>query len=292
MYRTPGIPFAGRVRRMLTGDAQLRTWSAGLLRMSGLLSGLLCVLLWGVLQIGTQIRGEQVAYVSYELRERGIDAEIMIRDIGRGIVYNLTDTPAVDVSPVWSPDGAYIAFISNRTGSAQVYVAEASGRQVWRVSAQDGKHHSSPLWSDDGMRLFFAQGNPGNQALYSVGRDGSALELLNQEQTQEVSLLLDVSQTASRNRISSPDGRKTLFVAFRDQHWGIYSGEDTGTAPLLASLGKTYSELPIWSADGVWVAFIAEDNGQRDVYVMRSDGSQLQRMTHTKAFDGQVRWRP
>lgn len=271
---------------------QQAVWSAALLRTSAALTLVLCLMIWAMQLVGALHKGEQVAYVSYEVRDYGVDAEIMIGDVGRGLVYNLTETAAVDVSPAWSPNGTQIAFISNRGGSAQVYITEVTGRRVWRVSADDGAHHTNPLWSEDGTRLFFAQGNPGSQALYTVRPDGSGLELLNQEQAQQISLLLDISQTASRNQIASPDGQRAMFVAFRDHRWGIYSATDGASGRLLAPLGKTYSELPVWSADGVWVAFIAEQNGQRDVYVMHGDGSNLRRMTHTRAFDAQVKWRP
>jgi TolB protein len=185
-----------------------------------------------------------------------------------------------------------VAFVSNRVGAPQIYVIDVDGGNLRRLSVDDDRNHNNPLWSADGSLLFFSQGNPGNQSLYSVRVDGSDLQLLNQEQAQQVTMLLDVTQVASRTRIHSPNGTSTMFIAFRNRSWGIYSGADATSAQLLASLGETYSELPVWSADGMWVAFIVNHDGQRDVYVMHGDGSNLRRMTYTRAFDGQVNWRP
>lgn len=290
---------ASRKTARLTGSAPNHqhvqpAWllSVWLLRVGMVLSACAGLGIGAALLLGVVLRGEQVIFVTYEVRNGEIDAEIMIADIHHRLIYNLTNAASLDVNPVWSPDGEKVAFVSNRVGASQIYVIDADGGNLRRLSVDDARNHNNPLWSADGTLIFFTQGNPGNQALYSVRVDGSDLQLLNREQAQQIALLLDISQTASRTRILSPNGTSTMFIAFRDRTWGIYSGEDAENAQLLASLGETYSELPVWSADGVWVAFIANHKGQRDVYVMHGDGSNLRRMTYTRAFDGQVRWRP
>jgi TolB protein len=62
---------------------------------------------------------------------------------GTGIV-NLTNNPAFDYNPVWSPSGRYIAFLSNREGSLALYVMNADGSNPTKI--HDGSIISRPVW--------------------------------------------------------------------------------------------------------------------------------------------------
>jgi eukaryotic-like serine/threonine-protein kinase len=76
----------------------------------------------------------------------------------------LLTTPARETSPAVSPDGRYIAYSSDESGTAEVYVrpfpAVASAR--WQASVSGG---SAPLWAPNGRELFYVNGH---QELVSV----------------------------------------------------------------------------------------------------------------------------
>jgi Tol biopolymer transport system component len=68
----------------------------------------------------------------------------------------LTDNLAADTDPTWSPDGRYLAFVSDRTGVPQVFVMRADGsgqRQVTRSPSGA----TQPAWSPYGLFLVYAQ---------------------------------------------------------------------------------------------------------------------------------------
>jgi TolB protein len=87
--------------------------------------------------------GEQVAFV----RRQHDHWEIYVVDAGGGNVQRLTNTPArpdgqvgSSSSPVWSPDGQYIAFLTDRSGEWEIWImnADGSGQQPMFDSALDG----------------------------------------------------------------------------------------------------------------------------------------------------------
>jgi Tol biopolymer transport system component len=58
---------------------------------------------------------------------------------------NLTNHPATDIEPDWSPDSEWIVFSSDRSGSFDLYIMKADGSDLARVTTSSGKD-SDPSW--------------------------------------------------------------------------------------------------------------------------------------------------
>ncbi len=69
-------------------------------------------------------------------------------------VRRITDDPGNDMLPAWSPDGKWIAFVSTRDGSAEIYLAPAEGGGATRLTTS-GTGAWRPAWQPDSQRLFF-----------------------------------------------------------------------------------------------------------------------------------------
>jgi Tol biopolymer transport system component len=67
------------------------------------------------------------------LGERG-NLDIFVADEKFQNWVRLTDDPAKDTQPVWSPDGARIAFVSERDGNTEIYVMDADGRNQTNIT--------------------------------------------------------------------------------------------------------------------------------------------------------------
>lgn len=97
-----------------------------------------------------QIRFRGVA--AFESRRDG-NSEIYLLSVspnGTELV-NLTRNPAQDTSPVWSPDGEWIAFLSDRSGKNEVYVIHVAGSRLTQLTDNPQIAWEGPLdWSIDG----------------------------------------------------------------------------------------------------------------------------------------------
>ena len=105
---------------------------------------------------------------------------------------NLTRGNGDNVSPSWSPNGAQIAFVSNRAGGPQIYIMNADGSGQRRLTMA-GAYNSTPDFGPDGL-VVFAGMDGGHSDLFTVDMAGNIRRL-----TQ--------GQGSNKDPVWSPDGR-------------------------------------------------------------------------------------
>ena len=94
--------------------------------------------------------------VVYALRNPRGDADLYISKLDGSDRRDVTNNPAIDQSPTWSPSGHQIAFATDRiqTGATQIHICDADGSNVRRI-VKEGGDSDSPAWSPDGKYIAF-----------------------------------------------------------------------------------------------------------------------------------------
>jgi len=92
-------------------------------------------------------------------------ADILVADVAGGALSGVTNLTAdagalvSDVTPAWSPDGAWIAFTSYRGGDVAIWKMRPDGSGLAKLTGGDGDDYF-PAWSPDGSRLAFQRNTP------------------------------------------------------------------------------------------------------------------------------------
>ncbi len=82
------------------------------------------------------------------------DTDLFISNLDGSDRRNITNNPAIDTSPTWSPSGKQLAFVSDREGQSQIFICDTDGANVRRI-VKEGGDADSPAWSPDGRWIAF-----------------------------------------------------------------------------------------------------------------------------------------
>jgi Tol biopolymer transport system component len=225
------------------------------------------------------------------------DADIWVMNADGSGQTNLTNTPppSLDVSPTWSPDGSKIAFTSFRDGGflMRLYVMNADGSNVVRISTPDPSQDRNPAWSPSGDRILFVrsfeQGSgPPVGDIFSVNPDGSSLTNVTNNPAEY--------STPSW----SPTGAKIAFSGnlpgFEAQSSEIFVINADGSGRVDLSNNPAYDYDPDWSPDGSKLVFTSgrvQTPYNYDIFVMDADGRHQRSLAgNTLAEDGSPDWSP
>jgi Tol biopolymer transport system component len=99
-------------------------------------------------------------------------ADIWTVDWEKSVLQRVTSDPADAINPVWSPDGARIAFTSYRNGNADIYVKNANGVGDDVPLLESSADESVEDWSADGRFIAFKYGTKGVEDIYALPLDG------------------------------------------------------------------------------------------------------------------------
>ncbi|MBI3401081.1 MAG: S9 family peptidase [Acidobacteria bacterium] len=228
-------------------------------------------------------------YVAYTVRatnwdENAYETEIWLADTATGATRQLTNGKKSSQSPAWSPDGARIAFISDRTDKRQLYVINPAGGEADALTTlEDGV--GSFAWSPDGTRIAYTATEPRSAAVKDRDKKYGEFQIVEQDYRMTHLFVLDVATRATRALTSgaftvgafswSPDGTRIAFdhqvnaspASSGSSDISIVTVADGAVRPLVTQDGP--DAHPVWSPDGARIAFETSMASPHFYYVNR-----------------------
>jgi serine/threonine protein kinase/Tol biopolymer transport system component len=234
----------GRRKMVTKGDAAQPSWSPG---------------------------GHRIAYLA--IVEDGKRRTLWTVPAGGGTAVPVLNEKTVAWSPVWSPDGRHLYFLSNRGGSMNLWrlrIDERSGQ----VSGQP-EALTTPAQSVSAFSL----SRDGRQVLYATLETRSTIESLGFDPGS--GQVAGPARTVARimRRIfsvePSPGGEWLSMDGESPTGVDLFVMRPDGSDLRQLTDDAHHDRLPVWSADGRWIVFSSNRSGRFQVYAIRPDGGGL-----------------
>lgn len=189
------------------------------------------------------------------------------------------ESPAVDHTPRFSPDGKNLAFVRYfNSFHREIFIIPATGGEPRQLTS-DAVRIYGLAWNIDSQSLFFTSFRGGNQLnLWKI--------LLNGDQPQVIS-------TGGKNLQDlavSPDGKTVAFVeeTVDENVWEI--APDAAPKPLIRSTRADHSQQI--SPDGTKIVFASDRTGNYEIWIADADGKNQRQVTDSSASAGSPRFSP
>ena len=223
-----------------------------------------------------------VVYVS----ETNGNPDVYTIDIESGENEQIVSGPDAAFAPTWSPEGERVAYVVSAEGNRDVVVVGTGDEALELRMSPSGEgpagNEGSPRWNSEGDRLAYISEVPAPSAPPgSNSNQGGDAAVPGQSDVFVARFGEDDPEQFLTTRITSSDSRETLGDWSPDGQWLVFSREgeeDVQGLWLRNPDGVNLLRLtdgadsdPVWSPDGDVIAFVRDDFGNYDIYLLRPE---------------------
>jgi len=206
---------------------------------------------------GTQASGLQSRNLIAYLKEQAGYQQLYLHNQATGQTEQLSTDPTPKSALAWSADGTYLAYLVGRGAEARIGLYNVESHEEYRLPGEITAGVSNFAWSPDGKSLLFDLWRGDERRVYRMAVPDGALQQLTQFDSWAGSW--------------SPDGNSIVVGSTT----GLYRLDSSGRQ--LRQISTEAAERPLWSADGVWIAFLShsleDSNTERRLWLVHPDGS-------------------
>ncbi|MBS1789111.1 MAG: PD40 domain-containing protein [Acidobacteria bacterium] len=232
--------------------------------------------------------GDRIAY--WGIR-RGGQRDIWTIGERGGEPVAVTSDSALDWNPVWSPDGRYLYFASDRGGSMNLWrvpIVEQTGKLLGAPEpvTTPATYSGYISFSRDGRHLAYAQVVP-QINLQQVSFDPVKARI------KAKPVWITQGSRIATDPDFSPDGEWVVFGATGDKQEDLFIVRRDGTGLRQITDDKYKDRAPRWSPDGRQIVFFSDRSGRYEYWLIKPDGSGLRQFSYTSGPSAQAPvWSP
>lgn len=243
------------------------------------------------------VNADFVVLADYELSDTGMTMELRLIDThnntmlagkryrgpwasAKSLVLKFADEIILKLSGDDGISNTKIAFISDKSGYKEVYVADILGEEIRQVT----RHKNltvSPRFSPDGLQLAYTSYHRGNPNLYITA-------LAQDKTTKAISWRSGLNITPAW----SPNGKQLVTTLSKDGNPDLFLMTSNGKILKKLTNAEGINVSATWSPDGNKIAFVSDRSGAPQIYIMEMSSKKISRLTFSGQENTTPSWSP
>jgi TolB protein len=228
----------------------------------------------GTITLSPRISPDNARLAFASLGNEGWAVRMYSLELNRVVAFPGGTAGGSNQSPAWSADGARVAFSSSRTGDPEIWLADAGGGNLRRLTSFKGPDVSPTFNPRTNAQLAWVSGRTGLPQIYTMDVDGGNIQRLT-----------DGGYAVSPSW--APNGALLTFSWNRKYGPGDPGGQDIYVMDIASMrwLQITHeagsNDFPSWAPDGRHIVFERSIGGHPQIWTMLADGTQQRQLTHS-----------
>ena len=218
-----------------------------------------------------------LVFTSYRNRNT---QDIVMMELATLKRWTLVSLGGLNITPGLSPDGNFLAFSSSNEGNSELYRMDTRNKDTQRLTV-NAAGDLSPSWSPSGREIAFTSDRSGGPQIFLMSADGSNVRRLTFEGDYNAAPAW------------SPRGNWIAYVCRspkKDYKLCLISPD--GQKRVQLTMGHGVDDSPSWSPDGRHLVFSSTAEGKSQIYMINTDGKDLERITFTGTHNSAPTWSP
>lgn len=219
--------------------------------------------------------GSRIAYVGFQLKK----PVLYILHLATGRVQVLANYRGSNSAPAWAPDGKQLAIVLTKDGLSQIYLINADGSGLRRLTESSTSINTEPVFSPDGQSIYFTSDRGSSPQTYRIPVQGGEAQRVTFSGTYNVSPHI------------SPNGKLLSYVTRGDLGFQV-AVMDLATQQAQVLTDTALDESPHFAPNGRYILYATEVGGRGVLSVVSTDGRTKYRLSQPASDVREPAWGP